>query len=54
MVAEDENELMALTAGPQPVKTAAGVGRFIQLTDMHFDAQYQVSSTLSPQLDGVP
>ncbi len=45
MVTEDSDEQVALIKGPQTAKVdASGVGRFLQLTDMHFDAQYKVGS----------
>ena len=45
MVTEGSDEQVALIKGPQTAKVdASGVGRFLQLTDMHFDAQYKVGS----------
>lgn len=45
MVTEDSDEQVALIKGPQTAKVdASGVGRFLQLTDMHFDAQYKAGT----------
>jgi hypothetical protein len=47
VIAEEQNEPVAMLNEPQAGE-ADGVGRFLQLTDMHFDIQYKVITRLLP------
>jgi hypothetical protein len=46
VIAEEQNEPVAMLNEPQAGEVD-GVGRFLQLTDMHFDIQYKVDHAIA-------